>query len=926
MASRSRDLNVRKMNHTTSSVIDAQWSVQMMERFANTVFRPSLLDLGEFFEALAKVTHELFRPSVVRIWDNNVHAKCLILIASYPHFEMQGLHNVIGRNESLTGIAIEQCDLIHIPDVRHGPAARFLQNQPLAESLRLRHLVSIPVFNPIDTQLVSFVVDLFYDEDVAEDFFRDAGPFRDHKAIGWLTSALGRSLDYLLYRITDDATRAVEQASSSSAGLSGFFTSIFPSLKRYASCTGAGIYRFANESNRLELECSAGDLSRDEINLLDPQNCLYNRAFRKGHSLMLTRATQADSIPKPLLMATPILSSVTASLGVLCATRGDSRGFSTMDLHILDGFARAISPVLERFIRVRESTFLVQATKQMSESVVGSQDLYAILQRTLDAVVHTLNADVGTIYLLERGSYPPRFVLRAATDRYKSLIGQASYGLREGITGTIAEGQVVNFTTREESTKHPNWIGKYDEKVWPFQKAAASDTLLGVPIQIEDRTIGVWKVENVRPSANHPDSYFTDEDTQLLRVLSAFLAYLIEHNWYSEFIKGAFRQLAHSSVEIESARTEDDAVVAVLAAVERAGFSGTRLWLYDDVKGRLREAVNTSGERYGEANQQGLLEVLTAPEPKAVQEGTGVRYSIGLRLDREPLGILEISAKHRAVIEDDEILLLKAFAAHIAVSLARLRSAQQALNLTHEALRSSRFATAEALSTLAVHSVRHRIRQIMTYLDDELRKPSVRERRELIEPFRAWQKKLSEMMQDLNNALQVVKSQDESTGGQFVDAHSTVKDTIALWHAFLRDHKCDIRHEFGAAHAHCGITVPALKEIISVMMVNSVQAHAHSITIDTFNGRDLETPGNYIQLAWCMDFWDDGDGLSCDDPDKIFEPSYTTKPENTGTGLGLFVARRLARDAGGELAVVRFKKGRGVTLRLMLPAEEKDDL
>src|SRR5579875_973310 len=159
MASRSRDLNVRKMNHTTSSVIDAQWSVQMMERFANTVFRPSLLDLGEFFEALAKVTHELFRPSVVRIWDNNVHAKCLILIASYPHFEMQGLHNVIGRNESLTGIAIEQCDLIHIPDVRHGPAARFLQNQPLAESLRLRHLVSIPVFNPIDTQLVSFVVD-----------------------------------------------------------------------------------------------------------------------------------------------------------------------------------------------------------------------------------------------------------------------------------------------------------------------------------------------------------------------------------------------------------------------------------------------------------------------------------------------------------------------------------------------------------------------------------------------------------------------------------------------------------------------------------------------------------------------------------------------------------------------------------------------
>lgn len=62
---------------------------------------------------------------------------------------------------------------------------------------------------------------------------------------------------------------------------------------------------------------------------------------------------------------------------------------------------------------------------------------------------------------------------------------------------------------------------------------------------------------------------------------------------------------------------------------------------------------------------------------------------------------------------------------------------------------------------------------------------------------------------------------------------------------------------------------------------------------------------------------DDGPGLTLGTGDRVFEPFYTTKPPGKGTGLGLYTARSLLREAGGDLHL-EAAPGGGTRARLIL--------
>lgn len=66
---------------------------------------------------------------------------------------------------------------------------------------------------------------------------------------------------------------------------------------------------------------------------------------------------------------------------------------------------------------------------------------------------------------------------------------------------------------------------------------------------------------------------------------------------------------------------------------------------------------------------------------------------------------------------------------------------------------------------------------------------------------------------------------------------------------------------------------------------------------------------------------DNGCGIAPEHLDRIFEPSFTTKPLGEGTGLGLASSYELAAAYGGHLEVVS-PPGVGTTVSLVLPAHE----
>jgi two-component system sensor histidine kinase HupT/HoxJ len=75
---------------------------------------------------------------------------------------------------------------------------------------------------------------------------------------------------------------------------------------------------------------------------------------------------------------------------------------------------------------------------------------------------------------------------------------------------------------------------------------------------------------------------------------------------------------------------------------------------------------------------------------------------------------------------------------------------------------------------------------------------------------------------------------------------------------------------------------------------------------------DVATTGENVEVR----VQDNGPGVTQAVADKIFEPFFTTKTVGEGTGLGLWISYSIAREHGGEIALMPSDNGALFVLRL----------
>jgi two-component system NtrC family sensor kinase len=97
-------------------------------------------------------------------------------------------------------------------------------------------------------------------------------------------------------------------------------------------------------------------------------------------------------------------------------------------------------------------------------------------------------------------------------------------------------------------------------------------------------------------------------------------------------------------------------------------------------------------------------------------------------------------------------------------------------------------------------------------------------------------------------------------------------------------------------------------QVVFNLVLNAIDATAKGGTIEV----RVRRAGNAIALEVA----DDGCGIPPEVTTRLFRPYFTTKRH--GTGLGLFVIRRIAEAHGGAV-VVESEVGRGTTFRVTLP-------
>ena len=112
--------------------------------------------------------------------------------------------------------------------------------------------------------------------------------------------------------------------------------------------------------------------------------------------------------------------------------------------------------------------------------------------------------------------------------------------------------------------------------------------------------------------------------------------------------------------------------------------------------------------------------------------------------------------------------------------------------------------------------------------------------------------------------------------------------------------------------------IPLDREMFQEVMVNiisnAVSAMSDSPEKELIIETDLPAPGDYIRIR----ISDTGPGIAKEAVNRIFDPYYSTKPPDKGTGLGLFLSYGMIREQGGRLWVEN-NESAGASFYIELP-------
>ncbi len=154
-----------------------------------------------------------------------------------------------------------------------------------------------------------------------------------------------------------------------------------------------------------------------------------------------------------------------------------------------------------------------------------------------------------------------------------------------------------------------------------------------------------------------------------------------------------------------------------------------------------------------------------------------------------------------------------------------------------------------------------------------------------------------------------------------INIHRLLDDVILLQQTVFRQKKIELVRDYDPSLPTVNIDPARIKQTILNLVKNAVEAGGGGVlrirTRTALDPTATINPRHKKGMMMAVDIIDDGKGISPEAAKNLFTPFNTTKTH--GTGLGLVLSLKIARDHGGSLTLTNNPGGKGATARLLLP-------
>ena len=474
---------------------------------------------------------------------------------------------------------------------------------------------------------------------------------------------------------------------------------------------------------------------------------------------------------------------------------------------------------------------------------------------------------------------------------------------------------------------------------------------LYVPLRFRGQTIGVLCVESLRNDA------FNLYDENLIVVIASHLASLADYTRLREEAEGRARNLglihevvqqvigltdASEVAEITSdllARYFEYELCSVFIADEKgdltiAGFGGTSQSVVKRAMKSFEYPLSGGITGHVFETGEGLVvnDVLHDGRYRSIKGWqAGSEMCVAIRDGENVLGIVDVESSSRNAFTHNDFIALESLAGILAsvitsadqyqrlqITISQLRSTQVELRARMEAQRSAENRLVQAAKLAAVGemaaAIAHELNNPLTSVTGfaELALSDLSEESET-------RKDLEIVMREATRARDVVRRlldfarQSESTRAR-ASLNDVVEDVVALSRHLIHTSGVKLNLELQENLPWILVDVNQMKQVLLNLIHNALQAMPNGGDLTISSESTSRAGRDWIRIA----VQDTGIGIPKPDQARIFEPFYTTKGDQGGTGLGLSVTYGIVTDHGGQIDV-ESQPGAGSRFSVWLP-------